>query len=76
MNKPEIEIVRKLLDYSSPCQFVNPREWDYKRKIVYLILDREENRKDIQYFQNQIHLVKKEMEKAMEKAKLKNEQSK
>lgn len=76
MNKAEIEIVRKLLDYSNPSRFVNPKEWEHKRKIVYIILDREENRKNIQYFQSQIFLVKKEMERAIEKAKLKNEKSK
>jgi hypothetical protein len=69
MNKPEIEIVRKLLDYSSPCQFVNPREWNFKRDMAYLILDREENRIDRRYFESQICLVKREMEKA----KLKHE---
>ena len=63
--------MRKLLDYSSPCQFVNPREWNFKRDMAYLILDREENRIDRRYFESQIYLVKKEMEKA----KLKHEKS-
>jgi hypothetical protein len=71
MNRQELETMRKLLDYSSPCQFVNPREWNFKRDMAYLILDREENRIDRRYFESQICLVKREMEKAKCKQKQK-----
>lgn len=64
MNRQEIKTMRKLLDYSSPCQFVNPREWNFKRDMAYLILDREENRIDKSLFQSQVCLIKKEIEKA------------